>query len=71
MAEALWEVPEERTRAGVDLFGEQPERVRSVAQGLIDPVRLVEPALMGEVVDEPEAAQEERFTLLGVSCTVR
>ena len=52
-------VPQERTRGRVDLLGEEAQAARPSAERLIELDRLIEPALGGQVVDQPEAAQQE------------
>ena len=59
MAERLRKVAQELAGIGMDLFRQQSERVRAVAEGLVQRIGLIDPALTGQVVDEPEAAQQE------------
>ena len=60
MAEGLRKVAQELAGVGMDLFRQQPERVRAAAERLVERICLIDPALTGQVVHEPETAQQER-----------
>jgi hypothetical protein len=51
-------VPEEGTRAGIDLLGQQPQRPAPRAERVVQLERLVGAALVGQVVHQPEAAEQ-------------
>src|ERR671937_2009389 len=59
----LREVAEELLRLWIHLLGEQPDVVRQRDELLHQLDRLVEPAVAGERVDEPERTREERALL--------
>src|SRR5215204_6365665 len=59
MGEALWEVPEEIARRGVDLLGEEAEVAGAGEHLLHQGFRLVEAPLARERLHEPERARDE------------
>ena len=60
MAERLGEIPQELPRVRVDLFRQQPQRIGAAAEGLVELMGLVHASLPGQVVHQPEAAEQER-----------
>src|SRR5262245_15145760 len=67
MAERLRKIADETTRGRVDLLRQQSKLTRPAAQRCVQTGRLVEPALFRQILDEPEAAQDERSLIAGNS----
>src|SRR5262247_55129 len=67
MAERLRKIADETACGRVDLFRQQSELTRPAAQRRIQTGRFVELALFGQIIDEPDAAQEERSFIAGNS----
>src|SRR5262245_36143366 len=65
VTERLGEVAGELSRGGIDLLGQQPERARPGTQRRVELRGLVELALAGQVLDQPEAAEEKRALVAG------
>src|SRR5919106_676523 len=59
MTERLRVISQEGSAARIDLLGEQPEGIRPRAQGVEECARLVELALLSQVIHQPETAQQE------------
>src|SRR5262245_44848071 len=59
MAERLWKVADEAACGRVDLFRQQSEWTRPATQRRVQIGSLIEFALSGQILDEPEAAQDE------------
>ena len=60
VGERLREVSEEDTRLRVDLLRKQAEMIRPGPERVVEFHRLVEPTDVGEIVDEPERAGQDR-----------
>src|SRR5262249_41084123 len=67
MAERLGKIADETACRRIDLLRQQTEWTRPAAQRRIKTRRVVEPALFGQVLHEPEAAQEEGSLIAGNS----
>src|SRR5262245_55233441 len=65
VAEGLWEIADETAGGRVYLLRQQSERARPAAQRFIQAGRLVDPALFGQILHEPEAAQHEGAFIAG------
>ena len=60
MTERLREVAQERAARRVYLFGQQPERVGPIAKRIEQVHRFIQPALIGQIVHQPETADQKR-----------
>src|SRR5262249_60158085 len=60
VAERLREVADEVSRRWIDLLGQQPDGAGPPTQRGVELCSLVDPALLREVLHEPEAAEQER-----------
>lgn len=58
-------VAEERSGRRIDFLREQPERAGSRAEGVVQLQRLIQPALLGEIIHESEAAEQKRALVPG------
>src|SRR5262247_3548951 len=67
MAEGLRKIADETAGGRVDLLRQQSKLTRSTAQRFVQAGRLVEFALLGQILDEPEAAQDEGALVAGNS----
>src|SRR5262245_40207326 len=59
MAERLWKITDETACGRFDLLRQQSELTRAATQRCVQTRCLVEPALFGQILDEPEAAQDK------------
>ncbi len=65
VAERLREVADERAGGRVDLLRQQAERAGAGAQGRVQVLGSFEVTLQNQVVDQPEAAQQEGALVAG------
>src|SRR5262249_37126959 len=65
VAERLREVAEELTGRGIYLLGQQTQAAGPGAKRRVEIRGLLQPALTGQVLDEPEAAEHERAFVAG------